>query len=162
MTPLLILDDDGFETYAEDIVLTPTPRPVVDWGMIPMEVVEMILKFAEYNDVEWRVNQFKTHVGPLGLRRYPRIRPVFDRRPIYHRMSDCHGVWKELSAMFKVSQKRGKPFRPSMVKYKYMKNDEDVKSAVRRMDSRKIGKHLYPENQKSRELSHKIRKKLEE
>ena len=157
----LILDNDGFETFEEDIVLTPSPRQEIDWGMIPMEVVGMILEHVDDYEVQWRKNQFKRrHTILQNL--YPRIRCCHDRRPIYHRMSDCHGIKKELSAMFKVSEKRGKPFRPSMMKYKYMKNDEDVKSAVRRMDSRNIGKHLYPENQKSRELSQKIRKKLEE
>jgi len=136
-----------------------TSLAVADWSQIPEEVLDMILKHVDEYEVHWRMNQFKT----WRSRGYPLIRPVFDRRPIYHRMGQgCHGIGKELGALMKVSKKRGKAFRPSMMKFKYMKNDESVRSAVSRMDSREFPKRLYPENQRDSELSHKIRKKLEE
>ena len=125
MTPLLILDDDGFETYAEDIVLTPTPRPVVDWSKLPNDIVNIILKLAEYNEVEWRVNLFRpTFSVGRGLSSPSNSRPirsVFDKRK--HWKATAHGIAPEMmNTMVKIcSKKDDGQLVPSVLKSHYRK-----------------------------------------
>ncbi|MAB39898.1 MAG: hypothetical protein CL525_12510 [Aequorivita sp.] len=49
--------EDGWQfDFVEDLTLTPTPRDEIDWGELPLEVINLILHFVDVSQVTYWAN----------------------------------------------------------------------------------------------------------